>query len=190
MCQLDNAFDWFKMSSMNLSQLLEAFDKFGVDRQEVMPLLTAIDTSSLEKVTDCKKRLEELKKMARKGFRKVSFPLHPDRSSNPDDHAAFNYYNKLIRMIDTLTVGSLDGLAASIDMDTGAPGDADYYEEAQRNSFMAMAKWYKGPFIPVGWSENRGNVAPHWRPGPTEEDFDYLKEVDEFAKMFPSKKDQ
>ena len=160
---------------MTFNELIRYFAIFGVKSDEITPLLGDIDLGSPEKMQAAKVELTALQTKARKGFRQLAMPLHPDRNSSPQAHQKYNEYARVISIIKGLTVGALHGLYDPALHAQDTPdhyGDApagmdDTFEDAQRDSFMAMAKHYKGPMTPLGWMGNKGPPSPTGDPSRT-----------------------
>ena len=152
---------------MTLDEILHALAIFGVTSDDIDPLLESLDVSSFDAVQDANDKLQRLKTKARKGFRQIVMNIHPDHSSDPADHATYNAHNTSMNMIEQLTAIMLSELVVSA---KSMAEDVAQYEgdgEAQERSFMAMAKWYKGPMIPVGWHENTGDPTERERRSPS-----------------------
>lgn len=160
---------------MTFSELIANFAAFGVTSTELQEVVEGLDVNSIASMEETDEKFKALKDKARKGFRQVALPLHPDRTDDKVAHGKFNAYNKAMEAIDELDVGTLVsmGIVGGFDQhyDGYEPGD-DSFDEAQQSSFMAMAKWYKGPMVPMGWCGNRAanDPKPAYRPVPTPAD--------------------
>jgi len=165
---------WLQDLSMTFNELISHFAAFGINSAEIAEVVKDLDVNSIDSMEETDKKFRALKDKARKGFRKVAMPLHPDRTDDKDAHGRFNAYNQAMRAIDELEVNTLVsmGLVGGFDDQFDGGADDGSFEEAQDASFRAMAKWYRGPLVPLGWQGNReaSEKSPAWENPPTPAD--------------------